>query len=85
MSADGGCISLIGTLDGYSMSLPGIPSFIGRATVQGIGVGHRRALDDLVRAVDALGLKPENTQANTCMLPIARLICSQEAAYEPIV
>jgi len=27
-------------------------------TVQGIGVGHRRALEDLVRAVDANALKP---------------------------
>ncbi|WP_176058202.1 NAD(P)-dependent alcohol dehydrogenase [Paraburkholderia sp. BCC1876] len=54
----GGRISLIGTLDGYSMSLPSIPSFLGRPTIQGIGVGHRRALDDLVRAVDALALKP---------------------------
>ncbi|SIO49969.1 NADPH:quinone reductase [Burkholderia sp. GAS332] len=54
----GGRISLIGTLDGYSMSLPSIPSFIGRPTIQGIGVGHRRALEDLVRAVDMLGLEP---------------------------
>ena len=54
----GGRISLIGTLDGYSMSLPSIPSFLGRPTIQGIGVGHRRALEDLVRAVDALELKP---------------------------
>jgi NADPH:quinone reductase-like Zn-dependent oxidoreductase len=54
----GGRISLIGTLDGYNMSLPSIPSFIGRPIIQGIGVGHRRAFDDLVRAVDTLGLKP---------------------------
>jgi len=27
-------------------------------TVQGIGVGHRRALEDLTRAVDRLALKP---------------------------
>jgi NADPH:quinone reductase-like Zn-dependent oxidoreductase len=26
--------------------------------VQGIGVGHRRALEELVRAVDANGLRP---------------------------
>lgn len=30
----------------------------GRVTVQGIGVSHRRALQDLVRAVDWLGLRP---------------------------
>jgi NADPH:quinone reductase-like Zn-dependent oxidoreductase len=27
-------------------------------TVQGIGVGHRRALEDLVAAVDRTGIKP---------------------------
>jgi NADPH:quinone reductase-like Zn-dependent oxidoreductase len=54
----GGRISLIGLLDGYSMSLPSVPSFLGRPTIQGIGVGHRRALEDLVRAIDVLKLKP---------------------------
>ncbi|PYA37167.1 alcohol dehydrogenase, partial [Serratia marcescens] len=28
------------------------------AEIQGIGVGHRRALEDLVRAVDAVNLQP---------------------------
>lgn len=54
----GGRISLIGVLDGYSMSLPSVPSFLGRPTIQGIGVGHRRALEDLVRAIDVLKIKP---------------------------
>jgi NADPH:quinone reductase-like Zn-dependent oxidoreductase len=27
-------------------------------TLQGIGVGHRRALEDLVRAIDVNALKP---------------------------
>lgn len=27
-------------------------------TIQGIGTGHRRGLEDLVRAVDGTGLKP---------------------------
>jgi NADPH:quinone reductase-like Zn-dependent oxidoreductase len=31
---------------------------LGRVTVQGIGVGHRRALEDLVRAIDVNALKP---------------------------
>jgi NADPH:quinone reductase-like Zn-dependent oxidoreductase len=31
---------------------------LGRVTVQGIGVGHRRALEDLVRAIDINALKP---------------------------
>ncbi|WGS48118.1 NAD(P)-dependent alcohol dehydrogenase [Paraburkholderia sp. D15] len=54
----GGRISLIGTLGAGSMSLPSVPSFLGRPTIQGIGVGHRRAFEELVRAVDALALKP---------------------------
>ncbi|WP_118183655.1 zinc-dependent alcohol dehydrogenase family protein [Paraburkholderia phosphatilytica] len=56
--AQGGRISLIGVLDGFCMSLPSVPSFLGRPTIQGIGVGHRRALEDLVRAVDKLKLEP---------------------------
>lgn len=38
-----------------------MPSFLTRPTIQGIGVGHRRALEALealVRAVDAPGIKP---------------------------
>jgi len=34
-------------------------------TVQGIGVGHRRALEDLVSAVDRTGLKPVIDQRYT--------------------
>jgi len=40
------------------MTFPSVPSFLTRPVIQGIGVGHRRALEDLVRAVDATGLTP---------------------------
>ncbi|MFY3386810.1 zinc-dependent alcohol dehydrogenase family protein [Paracidovorax sp. MALMAid1276] len=54
----GGRVSVIGTLAGDTVSAS-VFDFIGaRATVQGISVGHRRALQELVRAVDAAGLKP---------------------------
>lgn len=54
----GGRISLIGVLDGFSMTLPSVPSFLTRPVIQGIGVGHRRALEDLVRAIEATEIQP---------------------------
>jgi NADPH:quinone reductase-like Zn-dependent oxidoreductase len=54
----GGRISLIGVLGELSMSLPSVPSFLTRPVIQGIGVGHRRAFEELVRAIDATGVKP---------------------------
>lgn len=54
----GGRISLIGVLGEHAMTFPSIPSFLTRPVIQGIGVGHRRALEELVRAVDVLALKP---------------------------
>lgn len=54
----GGRISVIGVLDGFEVSGPVGPLMLKGLTVQGIGVGHRRALEDFVRAVDRLALKP---------------------------
>jgi NADPH:quinone reductase-like Zn-dependent oxidoreductase len=56
--AQGGRLSVIGTLEGVEVSSSVLPLLMNRPSVQGIGVGHRRALEDLVRAVDATGLKP---------------------------
>ncbi len=56
--AIGGRVSVIGVLDGYEVSGPAPHLLRKSPVVQGIGVGHRRALEDLVRAVDVLGLKP---------------------------
>jgi NADPH:quinone reductase-like Zn-dependent oxidoreductase len=53
-----GRISVIGVLEGFSFSGPSGPLLLKSPTIQGIGVGHRRALEDLVRAVDKIGLKP---------------------------
>ena len=41
-----------------SSDLRGTPLLVKDITVKGIFVGHRRALEDLVRAVDRLQLKP---------------------------
>jgi NADPH:quinone reductase-like Zn-dependent oxidoreductase len=54
----GGRVSVIGTLAGDTVSASVYDFLLGRATVQGISVGHRRALEDLVRAVDTTGLQP---------------------------
>jgi len=54
----GGRVSVIGNLGGDEVRSSVYPLLLGRAVVQGIGVGHRRALEDLVRAVDAARLKP---------------------------
>jgi len=54
----GGRVSIIGMLEGETLSASFYAMVLGRATVQGIGVGHRRALEDLVRAIDVNALKP---------------------------
>lgn len=56
--ASGGRISLIGVLEGFDSRLPTLPMLQTQATVQGILVGHRRGLEALARAVDALELEP---------------------------
>lgn len=56
--AQGGRASVIGILEGDEISSSVYPVIMGRPTIQGISVGHRRALEDLVRAVDATGLQP---------------------------
>ena len=45
-------------LEGTTLDASFYGLVLGRVTVQGIGVGHRRALEGLVRAVDANGLRP---------------------------
>ena len=57
-AAIGGRISVIGVLEGFEVSGPVGPLMVKHLTVQGIGVGHRRALEDLVRAVDRCAIKP---------------------------
>lgn len=54
----GGRLSLIGNLQGDQLQSNVYPLLQGRLKVQGVGVSHRRALEDLVRAVEWLALKP---------------------------
>jgi NADPH:quinone reductase-like Zn-dependent oxidoreductase len=53
-----GRISVIGVFDGFSFSGPTGPLLRKQVSVQGIGVGHRSGLEDLVRAIDRTGIKP---------------------------
>ena len=45
-------------LEGFEISGPVRPITLKGLTVQGIGVGHHRAPEDLTRTVDRLALKP---------------------------
>jgi NADPH:quinone reductase-like Zn-dependent oxidoreductase len=54
----GGRIYQIGALDGFDISFPAMPLMMKDVTIQGIGTGHRRALEDMVRAVARTGMTP---------------------------
>ena len=56
--AVGGRISVIGLLGAMELTAPTTPILLKMPLIQGIAVGHRRALEDFVRAVDCIGLKP---------------------------
>lgn len=56
--APGGRVSVIGLLGGTDLAAPTTPVLLKAPVIQGIVTGHRRALEDLVRAVDRIGLKP---------------------------
>ncbi len=58
MVAVGGRISVIGLLGAMELSAPTTPILLKAPVVQGIVTGHRRALEDFVRAVDSTELKP---------------------------
>ena len=57
-AAIGGRIHLIGVLDGFEVAAAAGPLLLKNLTIRGISVGHRRALEDFVRATDILHLKP---------------------------
>ena len=54
----GGRVAVIGLLESDQLRAPLMTLLAARATIQGIAVGPRRALEDLVRAVDHLELVP---------------------------
>ncbi|WP_255402448.1 NAD(P)-dependent alcohol dehydrogenase [Pseudoxanthomonas sp. CF125] len=54
-----GHISVIGVLEGFDISCSAGPLLLKSPTVQGISVGHRRALEDFARAIDRSDIRPE--------------------------
>jgi NADPH:quinone reductase-like Zn-dependent oxidoreductase len=50
--APGGRISVIGFLESNELRAPILPLLGSRASIVGVSVGPRRALEDMVRAVD---------------------------------
>lgn len=54
----GGRISLIGFLESTALSAPLMPLLAKRATIEAISVGPRRAMEDMIRAIDQHGIKP---------------------------
>ncbi|MFJ2994054.1 NAD(P)-dependent alcohol dehydrogenase [Pandoraea sp. NPDC087047] len=56
--AQGGKISVIGTLGGDLLQLPVYPVLLKRAHIQGIGVGHRDGLEALAALVERHGIAP---------------------------
>lgn len=58
VAAIGGRIAQIGVLEGFEVVAPVGPLMLKTVTIQGISVGHRRALEDFVTAIDRTGLKP---------------------------
>jgi NADPH:quinone reductase-like Zn-dependent oxidoreductase len=57
-AAVGGKIYQIGVFEGFDIDVPAGPLMLKNLTIQGIGVGHRRALEDLVAAADRADLRP---------------------------
>lgn len=53
-----GRITIIGVFGGLEATLPVGVMLKKRPTIQGIGVGPRRVLEDVVRAIDSTGIKP---------------------------
>jgi len=56
--APGGRIAQIGFLKGNEIIFPAVPLMLKRAVIQGITVGHRRALEELCQAIDSYQIKP---------------------------
>jgi NADPH:quinone reductase-like Zn-dependent oxidoreductase len=56
--ASGGRISVIGLLDSDELRLPILTLLGSRASIVGISVGPRRALEDLITAIDHHNIKP---------------------------
>ncbi|KTS77024.1 alcohol dehydrogenase [Pseudomonas oryzihabitans] len=57
--APGGTLVVVGVLEGFQLQVPCATLFAKRARIQGVAVGNRRALEDLVRWIDRTGITPQ--------------------------
>lgn len=57
-AAMGARITTIGFLASTRFSLPIIPLMLRRVVIQGLSVGHRRAFEDMIAAIEANHLEP---------------------------
>jgi D-arabinose 1-dehydrogenase-like Zn-dependent alcohol dehydrogenase len=51
-------ILVIGVIKGLELRAPVFPLLLKQVVVRGVFVGHRRAAEDFVTAIDTIGLKP---------------------------
>lgn len=56
--AGSGHILQIGFLNDADIHMPAVPFQLRRATLRGVSVGHRRALEEMNQAIDHHGIKP---------------------------
>ncbi|MCD9033061.1 NAD(P)-dependent alcohol dehydrogenase [Luteimonas sp. Y-2-2-4F] len=56
--AAGGRIAQVGFLQDTELRVPALSLMLRRASLHGISVGHRRAFEDMVAAIDALRIAP---------------------------
>lgn len=54
----GGCVCLIGALSGWGGEIPVHQFLLKQVRLQGLLVGSRRMQQDMVRAIEAIGVKP---------------------------
>jgi len=85
VAAVGAHICQIGALDGFDLSAPAMPLMLKDITVHGIGTGSRRALENLIRAVDRIGLKPVISARYTMTDALAAFSHLERGAFGKIV
>lgn len=56
--AQAGQVAVVGMLGGVELRLPFYPLIMSRVRIAGIGVGHRRSLEDAVRAAERTPQRP---------------------------
>lgn len=57
-AAVGGHISLIGGMHSWDISGPSLPLLIKGLIIQGVSVGHRKSLENMIKAFDEIQLQP---------------------------